>query len=281
MIDLIYAFVTLHPIISLSILGIISLIVGSFLNVVIYRLPIMLIAQWRSESMELLHVTQDSHQPDLNLSFPRSHCQFCKHTIPAWHNIPIISFIFLRGKCSVCQHSIAWRYPLIELLSLSLALLAGYYFGFSLNLLFALPFLWLLLCLSAIDIQHQLLPDSLTLGLLWLGLIANTQNLFTTLPDAVLTAAGAYASLWLFIKLVYLLTGKVGMGHGDFKLFAALGAWFGWNSLLFILLVSSILGTIIGVIYLYLTGKNRETPIPFGPFLCIAGASYLFFTMLK
>jgi leader peptidase (prepilin peptidase)/N-methyltransferase len=155
--------------------------------------------------------------------------------------------------------------------------MAALMFGFNLTLIFVLIFIWLLICLCAIDFQHQLLPDSLTLSLLWVGLIANTQSLFTTLPNAVLSAAGAYAALWLFIKLFYLLTGKIGMGNGDFKLFAAFGAWLGWTQLPMILLISSISGSIIGMIYLKSTHQTKETPIPFGPFLCLAGLISLFF----
>lgn len=275
MIMLINTFVTLHPVASFIMLGVCSLLIGSFLNVVIYRLPLMINADWNIQCRQALQLPEDTTSTPINLCLPRSHCPSCKHIIPAWHNIPLLSYIVLRGRCRTCHHRISWYYPAIELLCLCLSLLAGYCLGAHLSLLFALPFIWFLICLSFIDLQHQLLPDSLTLGLLWLGLIANTQTLFTSLPDAVLSAAGAYLGLWLFIKLFYLITGKIGMGNGDFKLFAALGAWFGWNSLLPILLGSSILGSVIGLTYLGITGKTKETPIPFGPFLCMAGCGYL------
>ncbi len=257
-------FVTLHPWIALAFLGILSLLVGSFLNVVIYRLPLMM-----------------KEQPQLGLCLPRSHCPDCQTMIPFWHNIPILSYLLLRGHCHRCQHQIDWTYPFVECLCLLLSVFAGYACGFTWTLLFALVCIWFLICLTFIDLKHQLLPDSLTLGLLWVGLLANTDALFTSLPDAVLSAAGAYVGLWLFIQVYYLCTGKIGMGHGDFKLLAALAAWFGWHSLLPILLFSSITGSVIGLIYLTMTAQTRQTPIPFGPFLCVAGLGYLFFTMFK
>jgi leader peptidase (prepilin peptidase)/N-methyltransferase len=269
-------FVSLYPLTAYIFLGVFSLTVGSLLNVIIYRLPLMLNAEWTSECRNLLHLA-DEPKPNINLFFPRSFCPGCKHLIPFWHNVPVLSYCILRGRCHQCHQSIPFRYPLIEMISLILSLLAAYSFGFSLPLLFSLLFIWALICLFVIDLHHQILPDSLTIGLVWLGLIANTQNLFTTLPNAVLSAAGAYMSLWLFIKLYYLVTGKIGMGHGDFKLFAAFGAWFGWTQLPLILLFSSITGAITGIIYLRSTQQTRETPIPFGPFLCIAGLISLFF----
>ncbi|MDP3562033.1 MAG: prepilin peptidase [Legionellaceae bacterium] len=258
-----------QPFILFIFLGIIALLIGSFLNVIIYRLPLM------------MEYGNSPQKQSINLCFPRSHCPGCKQMIPAWHNIPLLSYLLLRGRCHACRQPISWYYPTVELLCLTLSLVAAYLIGFNLTLVFALPFIWILICLSFIDLQHQLLPDTLTLGLLWLGLIANTQFLFASLPNAVLSAVGAYLILWVFIKLFYLCTGKIGMGHGDFKLFAALGAWFGWQALLPIILSSSILGTIIGLIYLGISRKTKETPIPFGPFLCISGCGYLFFTMLK
>jgi leader peptidase (prepilin peptidase)/N-methyltransferase len=269
-------FVSLYPLTAYIFLGLFSLTVGSLLNVVIYRLPLMLNIEWTSQCRSLLKLPD---QPDdqINLFFPRSFCPGCKNMIPFWHNLPILSYCLLRGQCHQCHQKIPFRYPLIEGVCLGLSLFSAFFFGFTLPLIFALLFIWLLICMFVIDLQHQLLPDSLTIGLLWLGLIANTQHLFTTLPTAVLSAAGAYMSLWLFIKLYYLFTGKVGMGHGDFKLFAALGAWFGWTQLPLILLISSISGAITGILYLKTTRQTRETPIPFGPFLCTAGLVSLFY----
>lgn len=258
------------------IVALFSLAVGSLLNVVIYRLPLMLEIEWRREYFELMNQEVEENE-ELNLFFPRSFCPSCKAMIKAWQNIPILSYLFLRGRCYACHSPIPLRYPLIELGTMLLSLYACWHFGFTWQLPFALVAIWLLICLFFIDLDRQILPDCLTLSLLWLGLIANTMNLFASLPDAVLSAAGAYLSLWLFIKLFYLLTGKVGMGHGDFKLFAAFGAWFGWKFLPLILLFSSILGTIIGIIYLYRQNKDRDTTIPFGPFLCFSGLIMLLF----
>lgn len=254
----------------------ISLAVGSFLNVIIYRLPIMLQNEWKEQCCELLAIQAKEEKQEINLFLPRSFCPDCKQMVKAWQNIPVISYLFLRGRCSNCNSSISIRYPLIELMTMIISLYASWHFGFTLQLLFVLLAVWILIPLIFIDLEHQLLPDNLTLSLLWIGLIANTQNLFTSLPVAVLSSAGAYIGLWLFIKLFYLITGKIGMGHGDFKLFAAFGAWFGWMYLPLILLISSIAGAIIGVIYLHYSKQSKDTTIPFGPFLCISGLISMF-----
>lgn len=255
-------------------LGVFALAIGSLLNVIIYRLPLMLQADWNKESCQS-QSTNDS-ESTINLFFPRSFCPQCKTTIPARFNIPILGYYLLLGRCINCKQPISLRYPFVELLSCLLALLAAWYFDFNLSLVFALVYIWILIALFFIDLEHQLLPDSLTLSLLWLGLIANTQSLFTTLTDAVLSAAAGYLFLWFLIKLFYLLTRKIGMGNGDFKLFAAFGAWFGWIQLPLILLLSSLTGAMIGLIYLKKRGKTKDTPIPFGPFLCLAGIVSLF-----
>lgn len=257
--------INFYPITIWVFLGIFYLLIGSFLNVVIYRLPLM------EGIFDNLVIDKK-----INLCYPRSFCQLCKQQISAWQNIPLLSFIFLQGRCHNCNCRISWYYPATETLCLLLSLLVSYYFGLNLILIFILPFVWLLICLSFIDLKHQLLPDSLTTSLLWLGLLANTQNNFTTLTDAVYAAVIAYLSLWLFIKLFYFFTGKIGMGNGDFKLFAALGAWFGCKSLVVILFISSIFGSSVGLVYLIASGKSKNTPIPFGPFLCLAGFIYLF-----
>lgn len=262
--------------IYLILLGIFSLLVGSFLNVVIYRLPIMLKAEWKKECEALLTPKKITKTKAFNLWFPRSHCPQCQKTIPFWHNIPVLSFILLKARCVFCKQPIAWQYPFIEALTLVLSLCAAIHFGFTPALGFALLLIWGLISLTSIDLKHQLLPDSLTLGLLWLGLLANTQALFTPLPDAVFGAVAGYLTLWLVMKLFYYATGKIGMGHGDFKLLAAFGAWFGWMLLPAILLLSSVLGAIAGLVYLKKTKQSKETPIPFGPFLCLAGFITLF-----
>lgn len=268
--------IALNPMIAYVLLGLLALAVGSLLNVIIYRLPLMLQAEWQAQCNELLPLPEAPLTPAINLFFPRSFCPHCNTTIPAWHNIPIISYCLLRGTCRQCQQTIPLCYPLVEASCLILSLVAAWFFGFGLSLVFVLLFIWLLIVIVMIDINQQLLPDNLTLSLLWLGLIANTQSLFTSLPNAVLSAAGAYLALWLFVKLYYLITGKIGMGNGDFKLFAALGAWFGGIQLPLILFVSSILGAITGLIYLKATHQTKDTPIPFGPFLCLAGLLSLF-----
>ena len=266
----------LHPIIALAFFVAFTLSVGSALNVIIYRLPQMLETEWRTECCELLKI--DRPKPtQVNLFFPRSFCPSCKTMIPFWHNIPIISYCLLLGRCRHCHQPISYQYPLVELLCVVLSLLAAWHFGLTVPLLFVLPFLWILIVLFFIDLKHQILPDSLTLGLLWLGLIANTEGLFTTLPNAVISAGGAYLSLWIFIQLFYLATGKIGMGNGDFKLFAALGAWFGWTMLPLIIVLASLAGTVVGASYLKINQKTKETPIPFGPFLCFFGVIALFY----
>jgi leader peptidase (prepilin peptidase)/N-methyltransferase len=251
------------------------LAVGSLLNVFIYRLPLMLKAEWLQQCQMLLNL-EVTPSEKINLFLPRCFCPNCHTTIKAWQNIPLLSYLLLRGKCFNCDAKISIQYPLVELTTLVLSFYALWFTGFELSLIFSLLFIWITICLIFIDFQQQLLPDSLTLSLLWLGLIANTNHFFTDLPNAVLTAAGAYAALWLFVKLFYLITGKTGMGHGDLKLFSALGAWFGWTALLFILILSSLTGAIIGLIYLKVTNKPKDTTIPFGPFLCIAGLITLF-----
>ncbi|CDZ78328.1 Pectic enzymes secretion protein OutO [Legionella massiliensis] len=258
-----------------ALLALFALAIGSLLNVIIYRLPLMLEADLRRDYAQINNLPEPREKA-VNLFLPRSFCPSCKTTIPTRFNIPILGYLLLHGRCRECKERISLQYPLVELISCLLALFAAWHFGFSLSLLFALLFIWISIPLFFIDLEHQLLPDSLTLSLLWLGLIANTQDLFTSLPDAVLSAAGAYLCLWLFIQLYYLIRGKIGMGNGDFKLFAAFGAWFGWIQLPFILLLASLTGAVTGIVYLRLQDKTKETPIPFGPFLCIAGLASLF-----
>ena len=270
------AFLNLYPIVSYLFLGLIFLIVGSFLNVVIYRLPQMIIDSQERNSKIFLKLPATSAKQELSLATPRSHCRSCKSSIPFWHNIPLLSFIILRGRCGYCKQRISWVYPLVELLCLLVSMLALFVFGFSCKLIYVLPFLWITICLIVIDMRTQLLPDCLTLGLLWLGLLANIDGLFVSLPQAIYGAVFAYLSLWIFINLYYLFTGKIGMGGGDFKLFAALGAWFGVLALPNILVVSAIPGVIFGIIYLLATGKSTSTQIPFGPFLGLAGMFFLF-----
>ena len=261
------AIITYHPFIMLTFFVIGTLSIGSLLNVIIFRLPIML-----EES------SNETKQSNLNLWLPRSFCPNCKNNIPFWYNIPILGYFILRGRCHCCQMKISWQYPFVEFLCLILSLCALYVFDVNLSLLCALLFIYYSICIIFIDLKHQIIPDSLSLGLLWIGLMANTQNLFTTLPNAIWSAVGAYLCLWILIKLYALITGKIGMGNGDFKLFAAFGAWFGVSALPWILLSSSLLGIIVGVIYLKMTHQGRDTQIPYGPFLCIAGILILLYS---
>ncbi len=269
-------FSVLYPITTYVFFGLFCLAIGSFLNVLIYRLPLMLQAESLDYCQHLLNLTEKPAE-SINLFYPRSFCPNCKRMIPFWHNIPMLSYLLLRGRCSKCKQTIPLRYLVVETLCFALSLFAAYFFGCQLSLVFSLIFIWITLCLFTIDMQHQLLPDSLTYCLLWSGLIANTQGLFTTLPDAVLSAAAAYLFLWTTMQLFYLIRGKIGMGHGDFKLFAAFGAWFGWTQLPLILLFASFTGAITGLIYLSATKQSNATPIPFGPFLCLGGIISLFY----
>lgn len=262
---------------SYCFLGFLSLIVGSFLNVVIYRLPRMLKTAWQQECALLLETSPPSKPTSSpNLFFPRSFCPQCNTLIPARWNIPLLSYFLLKGKCRSCHQAISRRYPLVESLSFGLALCAAWHFGFELILVPALLFIWLSLALFFIDLEHQLLPDSLSYSLLWLGLLTNTQGSFVSLENAVLSTIFAYLFLWSVVQLFYLFTNKIGMGHGDFKLFAALAAWFGAEQLSLILLTASSMGLIGGLIYLKRQRKNKDTPIPFGPALCLAGLISLF-----
>lgn len=259
----------IHPYWIYAFIALFALSIGSLLNVIIYRLPLILHEEWQQQCCELLHVKKKKNKSTLNLFFPRSFCPHCKSMIKAWQNIPLISYLILRRRCTQCHEKISIRYPFIECLCLILSLYACWHFGFTSKLVFALIVIYLLICLFFIDLDHQLIPDSLSLSLLWLGLIANTQTLFCPLPDAVFAAVGGYLSLWIFIKIYYLFTGKIGMGHGDFKLFAALGAWFGWIMHPLILLISALSGALSGLIYLRLKNQTRDKPIPLALFYAL------------
>lgn len=291
-----------HLLFSFITISIMGLLLGSFLNVVIYRMPIMLMRQWQIQAAELtnnlvgaqqnpvyssesttplntksnsafLHQekTATFNKSAFNLFLPRSHCPHCQHIIRWWGNIPLFSFLLLRGACKECQHKISLRYPIVELMSALIAVFLAWYFGFTLVFITAILFSGLLLALVFIDLAEQLLPDTLTFSLLWLGLICNSNNMFTSSHDAIIGAVSGYLSLWIIASGFKLITGKEGLGLGDCKLLAALGAWMGWQLLPFIVLFASFFGSIYGV-YLLLTKKiQRNTPIPFGPFLAGAG----------
>jgi len=248
-----------------------GLLVGSFLNVVIYRLPVMMQRDWRKQAREILELPEEPVQGTFNLVLPNSCCPNCGHQIRPWENIPVLSYLFLRGKCAGCKAPISKRYPLVELACGLLSSYVAFHFGFGWQAAGMLLLTWGLLAMSMIDCDHQLLPDALVLPLLWLGLIGNQFGLFASLEDALWGAIAGYLSLWSVYWLFKLLTGKEGMGYGDFKLLAMLGAWGGWQVLPLTILLSSLVGAVLGVIMLRLRNQETSTPIPFGPYLAIAG----------
>lgn len=250
--------------------ALLGLCIGSFLNVVIYRLPVMMKREWQNQ-LEEYQGKELSQQPTFNLMTPNSACPHCKHAIKAWQNIPVISYLFLKGKCAHCKTKISARYPAIELITAVLSGLVAWQSGFGYAALGLLFLTWALIALTMIDIDEQLLPDSITLPLLWLGLICNSFNLFTDLHSAVFGAVAGYLSLWSVFWLFKLLTGKEGMGYGDFKLLAALGAFFGWQALPVIILLSSVVGAVVGIAGILILGRDKNIPIPFGPYLAAAG----------
>lgn len=254
---------------------ILGLMVGSFLNVVIHRLPKMMEAVWQQQCAEL-RGEEPARQPRYNLIVPRSACPHCNHAIGAWENIPILSYLFLRGKCKGCGAAISPRYPVIEVASGLLCGFAAWHFGFGAATLGAMLLIWALLALTAIDFDTQLLPDDITLPLLWAGLLFNLSNTFTTLQNAVLGAIFGYLALWSVYWLFKLLTGKEGMGYGDFKLLAALGAWMGWQMLPLIIILSSAVGAVVGITLIVVARQGRHIPIPFGPYLAGGGLIALF-----
>lgn len=250
-----------------------GLIVGSFLNVVILRFPEQLKNSWRRESEDFLGVVSESEQAKetLSLSKPASRCPSCGVPIKPWHNIPLISYVFLRGKCRACSTSISMQYPLVELLSGLATAFIVYQFGLSLMAGYCLIFTWVLISLTGIDFREQLLPDQITLPLLWLGLFANLNGIFVPLNEAVIGALGGYLSLWSVFWLFKLITGKEGMGYGDFKLLAALGAWMGWQMLPLIIILSTFVGALVGIVGLLMKTREKQVPMAFGPFLAMAG----------
>ena len=262
----------------LTTIGLVSLCIGSFLNVVIYRLPLMMQREWQSECRLLLEDELTGNKPKqaninepFNLVKPNSTCPKCKTAIKSWQNIPIISWLILKGKCASCSNPISARYPAVELITALLSLIVAYSFGATEQALLYIFVTWILVALTFIDIDHMLLPDQLTLPLVWLALIASVMGYTITPTDAIIGAACGYLSLWSVFWLFKLLTGKEGMGYGDFKLLAVFGALLGWQSLLTIILLSSVVGAIIGIALLSIQGKDKATPIPFGPYLAIAG----------
>ena len=260
-----------QPLTYFAILFILGATVGSFLNVVIYRLPVMMQREWRQDCLEFLEQPAENPPDKFNLSSPRSRCGNCGHQITALENIPIISYLILGGKCSSCKTSIAAQYPLVELFTAIVSVVVGWKFGVSLQAIAALLMTWCLIAASGIDIGHKLLPDTITLPLLWLGILLSLFDVFINLETSVTGAMAGYMSLWSLFILFKLFTGKEGMGHGDFKLLAMLGAWLGWKPLFMVILTSSVVGAVVGISMILLKITERGTQIPFGPYLAAAG----------
>lgn len=261
-----------YPLLLISGAVILGLLVGSFLNVVIYRLPVMMEKEWTSECRLILELDDSpQEQPTFNLAQPNSHCPNCKHEIKPWQNIPVFSYAWLKGKCGNCSTPISLRYPLIEALTGLMSGIIVWQLGFTPLALAGLFFTWALISLTMIDADTKLLPDQITLPLLWLGLLINLLGFNVDLQSAVLGAIFGYLSLWSVYWAFKLLTGKEGMGYGDFKLLAALGAWMGWQALPVIILLSSLVGAILGILILTLNKQGKDTALPFGPYLAAAG----------
>jgi leader peptidase (prepilin peptidase)/N-methyltransferase len=265
---------------------VLGLVVGSFLNVVVYRLPIMLEREWRSQAAELLPAHSAagpariaaSPNDRFNLSTPRSACPACKAPIKAWQNIPVVSWLMLGGRCASCKARISWRYPMVELTTGLLSAWVAWHFGFGAPAACGLLITWALVALTGIDIDHQLLPDSITLPLMWAGLLAavmigpiDGSPIPVSPRDALIGSIAGYLCLWLVFHAFRLITGKEGMGYGDFKLFAALGAWLGWKVLPLVILLSAGAGAVLGISMIVLRGRDRSAPMPFGPYLAVAG----------
>ncbi len=295
----------INPGLTLACAALFGLLVGSFLNVVIHRLPLMMQAQWAAEAAEFAETRPETDPPahapadmprdirqltphgnpadtvagsPFNLVVPRSHCPHCGHQITALENIPVVSWLWLRGRCSACKSPISVRYPLIEILSGALAAAGIWQYGLTLAGVGAVLLCFSLIALAFIDIDTQLLPDDITLPLLWAGLLLNLFAAFVPLQDAVVGAMVGYLLLWIIYWLFKLLTGKEGMGYGDFKLLAALGAWFGWQAIPAIILLASVVGAVVGIALMVFARHGRDIPIPFGPYLAGAGALTLFFS---
>lgn len=261
-----------QPVLLIPLTAVLGLLVGSFLNVVILRLPRRLEHDWQSQARELLGQTpQIDEPPPPDLVLKGSHCPQCKHALSPLDNIPLLSFLILGGRCRYCKTPISWQYPLVEFISAAACAVLAYTFGFGWQLGAGLVLTWILIAASGIDARTQLLPDQLTLPLLWIGLLISLIPVFVDAHSAIIGAAVGYLCLWSVFWLFKLATGKEGMGYGDFKLLGALGAWMGAMALLPIVLLSSLIGAVVGGIVLGVRGKDRNTPIPFGPFIAAAG----------
>jgi leader peptidase (prepilin peptidase)/N-methyltransferase len=256
---------------------ILGLLVGSFLNVVIYRLPVMMQNVWQKECDAYLveqgkpAIQKKTATETFNLAYPNSRCPKCNSAIKPWQNIPILSYVLLKGACAKCKTTISVRYPIIEGVTALLGALVFWHFGASNQALLGLVFVWALISLTMIDVDHYLLPDAITLPLMWLGILVNILGTYTSLESSVIGAMAGYLSLWSVYWVFKLVTGKEGMGFGDFKLLAALGAWMGWQYLPMIILLSSLVGAVLGIGAILLMGRDKAKPLPFGPYLAVAG----------
>ncbi len=270
---------TQAPAVFIAVAFAFALMIGSFLNVVIYRLPLMMQRDWREQCDELSkEPAPDLPEGKFNLVVPRSRCPSCGAAIKAWQNIPVLSYLLLGAQCSNCQKSISVRYPLVETMTAILAAICAWHFGFGWEALMAIGLSFALVAISLIDADHQIIPDSIVIPMMWAGLIASlfhplaaADTLFIAPQDAIVGAVAGYLSLWSVYQLFKLITGKEGMGYGDFKLLAALGAWLGWQALPTIILMSAVVGAIIGIALIVFRGRDRQIPIPFGPYLAAAG----------
>ena len=270
-----FAILQQYPVFLIIVVGIFSLLIGSFLNAAIYRIPVMLEREWDDECEA--HANQDN--PDFvpkerecfNLFIPRSICPTCGHKISSLENIPVLSYLVLGGKCKGCKTSISIQYPIVEIATALVSMLIAWKFGYGWQMLSLLVFTWTLITLGMIDAKTMLLPDNLTLPLMWLGLVVNYNNVFISLHQAVLGAIAGYLSLWIVYQLFKLLTKKEGMGFGDFKILAAIGAWGGWQILPFTIFASALLGAVIGIIMMKVRKQKDSNPIPYGPWLALAG----------
>ncbi|MGC3961870.1 MAG: A24 family peptidase [Rhodocyclaceae bacterium] len=264
------------PIVFTVVCGLLGLCVGSFLNVVIHRLPKMLEAQWQAEAAEM-RGEEPPAAPRFNLATPRSRCPHCGHVITSLENIPLVSYIALGGKCSHCKARISPRYPIVELVTGLLSAAVAWHFGYGLAAAGGIVFVWAMVALTFIDLDTFLLPDNITLPLLWLGLLLNLWTTYVPLQTAVVGAMAGYLSLWSIYWLFKIVTGKEGMGYGDFKLLGAIGAWLGWQTLPVVILLSSVVGALVGISLIIFRKHGREVPIPFGPYLAAAGVLALLF----
>ena len=280
MFDPFWTLMATSPVFFIVVVSLLSLLVGSFLNVVIYRLPVMMEKEWACDCREFLvdelkspkKSAQLSQQDQaFNLIKPNSHCPKCQAPVKAWQNIPVVSYLLLHGRCGHCKTPISWRYPLIELLTALTSGVVAWRFGFSLESLVLVPLTWVFICLIFIDIDKMLLPDQLTLPLLWLVLLASVWDVFQSPKLAIIGAAAGYLSLWTVYRAFKLLTGKEGMGHGDFKLLAVVGGVVGIVQLPMVILLSSAVGAVFGISMMLFGDKQRNSQIPFGPYIAIAG----------